>query len=73
MDDLPLQLDPAIQALDQPRQRILLANSTGFGKTVEVGILPRKRLAKEDLEGFVRRVPVRIGQISIAAYPWPVI
>ena len=39
MDDLPFQLDPAFQALDQPRQRILMADSTGLGKTVEVGIL----------------------------------
>src|SRR5689334_252124 len=39
VDDLPFQLDPALQALDQPRQRILMADSTGLGKTVEVGIL----------------------------------
>ncbi|MGA3027190.1 MAG: DEAD/DEAH box helicase [Bryobacteraceae bacterium] len=39
VDDPPFQLDPAIQALDQPRQRILMADSTGLGKTVEVGIL----------------------------------
>lgn len=39
IDDLPFQLDPALQALDQPRQRILMADSTGLGKTVEVGVL----------------------------------
>jgi hypothetical protein len=33
------QLDPALQALRQPRQRILMADSTGLGKTLEAGIL----------------------------------
>jgi hypothetical protein len=39
IDDLPFQLDPALQALYQPRQRILMADSTGLGKTIEVGVL----------------------------------
>ncbi|MBN1998604.1 DEAD/DEAH box helicase [candidate division KSB1 bacterium] len=39
MDTVPYQLDPAIQALKQPRQRILMADAVGLGKTVEVGIL----------------------------------
>lgn len=39
MDVVPYQLDPAIQALQQPRQRILIADAVGLGKTLEAGIL----------------------------------
>ncbi len=39
MDVVPYQLDPALQALKQPRQRILIADATGLGKTLEAGIL----------------------------------
>lgn len=39
MNLVPYQLDPALQVLKQPRQRILIADSTGLGKTLEAGIL----------------------------------
>lgn len=39
IDVVPYQLDPAIQSLAQPRQRILMADAVGLGKTIEVGIL----------------------------------
>ena len=39
MNVVPYQLDPALQALRQPRARILIADSVGLGKTLEAGIL----------------------------------
>ncbi|WP_330727997.1 DEAD/DEAH box helicase [Burkholderia multivorans] len=39
MNVVPYQLDPALQALQQPRSRILIADAVGLGKTLEAGIL----------------------------------
>lgn len=39
MNLVPYQLDPAIQALKQPRSRILIADAVGLGKTLEAAIL----------------------------------
>ena len=39
MDLLPYQLDPALQALNQTRPRILIADAVGLGKTMAAGIL----------------------------------
>ena len=46
MDEVPYQLDPARQALRQPRQRILIADDVGLGKTVEAGILVSELVAR---------------------------
>lgn len=39
MDVVPYQLDPAAEALKQARQRILIADAVGLGKTIESGVL----------------------------------
>lgn len=54
MDVLPFQLDPASQALKKPRQRILIADTVGLGKTLEAGILTAE-LARR---GRARRILV---------------
>lgn len=39
MDLMPYQLDPSKLSLKRPRQRILIADTVGLGKTLEAGIL----------------------------------
>lgn len=46
LDTLPFQLDPARQALSQPRPRILIADAVGLGKTLEAGILVSELIAR---------------------------
>ena len=46
IDELPFQLEPALQALQQPRQRILIADAVGLGKTLEAGILTSELIAR---------------------------
>ena len=46
MDLMPFQLDPAKQSLQRPRQRILIADTVGLGKTLEAGILMSELIAR---------------------------
>ena len=46
MDLMPYQLDPAQIALRRPRQRILIADTVGLGKTLEAGILMSELIAR---------------------------
>ena len=46
MDLVDYQLDPARLALARPRQRILIADAVGLGKTLEAGILVSELIAR---------------------------
>ena len=46
MDPMPYQLDPAKMALQKTRQRILIADTVGLGKTLEAGILMSELIAR---------------------------
>ena len=46
MDLVPYQLDPARLALARPRQRILIADAVGLGKTLAAGILVSELMAR---------------------------
>ena len=46
MDLMPYQLEPAQIALNRTRQRILIADAVGLGKTLEAGILMSELIAR---------------------------
>ncbi len=46
MDVMPYQLEPAAISLARPRQRILMADGVGLGKTIEAGVLISELIAR---------------------------
>ncbi|HQN22749.1 MAG TPA: DEAD/DEAH box helicase, partial [Thermotogota bacterium] len=46
MNVMDYQLEPAFHALARPRQRILLADGVGLGKTLEAGVLMSELIAR---------------------------
>ena len=57
---LPYQFKPLLKFLDNPNQRILIADDVGLGKTVEAGYILKELKARHGLERVLVVVPARL-------------
>ena len=56
----PYQFKPLLKFLDNPSQRILIADDVGLGKTVEAGYILKELRARHELERVLVVVPARL-------------
>ncbi len=56
----PYQFKPLLKFLDNPNQRILIADDVGLGKTVEAGYILKELRARHGLERVLVVVPARL-------------
>jgi len=57
---LPYQFKPLLKFLENPLQRLLIADDVGLGKTVEAGYILKELLARQPLERVLIVVPARL-------------
>jgi hypothetical protein len=56
----PYQLAPVLQVLSAPRQRFLLAEDVGMGKTIEAGLIAMELIARERGDRILIVVPAAL-------------
>jgi len=59
---LPYQFKPLLKFLENPNQRLLVADDVGLGKTVEAGYILKELKARHGLERVLIVVPARLQQ-----------
>ena len=56
----PFQFKPLLKLLENPRQRLLIADDVGLGKTIEAGYIIRELKSRTSLERLLLVVPSRL-------------